>query len=342
MREGRPLRSGERLVQTDLGRTLQAIATGGPEAFYEGDFARRYVARAEADGGQLTLEDMAGWRQRAKVTEGKPEGNYRGFQIWAPSAGLLTYALHLNEAADLRSSGPASSSPESVYRQMRIMEEVFLAAAEYSPATRERFVSPAYARQRVDRVINGPLREVTLDALFNTSFVVVHDADGNVAWGTHSINTPSAFGAGIVVDGVYAAYAISRAHVYESATANGISTSYALFREGRPRIIAGSPGFGFVHGPYQVGTAAVEWGLSPFEAVRAPRFGFPSGATFNRPLLEGHYDESVYADLTRRNVPFFRAGPTTSTGLVGALVVEDDGRLMVAQDPRRDGYAAAA
>ncbi|MDH3731992.1 MAG: gamma-glutamyltransferase [Gemmatimonadota bacterium] len=342
MRGGRYLRAGERLIQSDIGRTLQAVAEGGPEAFYEGEFAKSYVARAGSDGGLLTLDDMSGWRDRQRVRRGEPEGDYRGHQVWAPTAGLLTYALHLSEAADLRGSGPAASSAESVYRQMRIIEEVFLSTTDYDEDTHARFVDPAYARERVDFVIESPMRDLNLDALFNTSFIVVRDADGNCAWGTHSINTPTAFGAGIVVDGVYAAHAISRAHVYGSGgTANGIGTNFALFRDGRPRAVFGSPGFGFVHGPYQAGTAVMEWGLEPMEAVAAPRFGFPSGATFGQPFLEGHYEESVYEGLEARGVPHVRANASVSTGLVGALVIDEEGVLHAAQDPRRAGFARA-
>lgn len=342
MREGRYLRAGERLVQSDIAGTLQAVADNGPEAFYEGDFARHYVARAQADGGRLTMEDMAGWRDQSTLRRGEPEGDYRGHQIWAPTAGLLAYALHLSEAADLRGSGPAPSSADSVYRQMRIIEEVFLSTTAYTDETHARFVDPGYARERADFVINSEIREVNLDALFNTSFIVVQDADGNCAWGTHSINTPSAFGAGIVVDGVYAAHAISRSHVYGSGgTANGIGTNFALFRDGRPTVVMGSPGLGFVHGPYQAGTAVVESGLSAMDAVAAPRFGFPSGATFGQPFLEGHYDEAVYRDLEARDIGHVRANASVSTGLVGAMVVDDDGTLNVAQDPRRRGYAKA-
>ena len=144
------------------------------------------------------------------------------------------------------------------------------------------------------------------------------------------------------MDGVYAAHAISRAHVYGSGgTASGIGTNFALFRDGEPRLVTGSPGFGFVHGPYQFGTGVIEWDLSAMEATRAPRFGFPSSATFGQTFLEGHYDQSVYVGLEERGIPHVRANASVSTGLVGALVVDDDGTLHVAQDPRRGGFARA-
>jgi gamma-glutamyltranspeptidase/glutathione hydrolase len=269
--QGHFLKENEPLVQARLGRLLTSIAKDGPTAFYAGDFARHYVERAQAGGGKLALKDLEQWKARIRTPQLEIRGNYRGFQV--ASAPLVVYALHLNEALDLRTSGSAESSPDSIHKQLRIMEEVFLSSRTLTSENEETFVDPAYARQRAEFVLNSPRRAFTLDALFNTCFLVVRDKEGNCAWGTHSINAPSAFGAGIMVDGVYASFAINRDHVHGTgATAPGITTSYALFEDSSPKLIVGSPGYGFVHGPYQYGTGIVEWNLSPVEAMNLPRF----------------------------------------------------------------------
>ncbi len=336
--DGRFLELGERLVQADLARTLQTVADDGVAAFYEGEFASHYVERAAADGGVMTREDMGRWREVILTSNRHLEGDYRGHSV--VGAGLNIYSLHLNEALDLKGSGPADSNPESVYKQIRIMEEVFHSTKLYSDETHDQFVSPEYARERADFVLNSPVRELTLDALFNTCFLVVRDGDGNCAWGTHSINTPTAFGAGILVDGVYAAHAINRNHVHGSgASAPGISTSFALFKDGRPRLIAGSPGFGFVHGPYQYGTGIVEWDLSPVEAMNLPRFALPNqdGTT----LFENHYDPAVFEMLAQREIAHTPGRHSATTGVVGALFIDEDETLHVVQDGRRSGWAKA-
>lgn len=336
MKQGRFLKPGEILVQEVLGKTLQSVADEGPEYFYEGQFATHYVRRAASDNGRITMQDMAGWRNLSHINEDRLEGDYRGYQI--SSAGLITYALHLNESLDLKSSGPAKSSPDSLFRQYRIIEEVFLSSRDYSKETHDQFVSPEYARKRSDFVLNSPLRKLTFDAIFNTCFLVVRDRDGNIAWGTHSINTPTAFGAGIMVDGVYAAHAMNRAHVSGSGgSAPGISTSYALFKDGRPVLIAGSPGFGFVHGPWQFGAGIIEWDLAPTEAMNQPRFGLPrqDGNVY----VESHYDDKAFEMLNEREIQFFKGRPSPFTGLVGALILDEDGTLHAIQDGRRDGYA---
>ncbi len=337
-RTGHFLKADEPLVQAKLGLVLSAVAKEGPTAFYEGDFARHYVKRAQADGGKITVEDLKQWRARIRTPTLKVRGNYRGYEV--ASAPLLVYALHLNEALDLRSTGSAATSPDSVFKQLRIMEEVFLSTKTLSKENEGEFVDPAYARRRADFVLNSPRRNFTLDAIFNTCFLVVRDREGNCAWGTHSINSPSAFGAGIMVDGVYASYAINREHVHgNGATAPGITTSYALYKDGEPRLIVGSPGYGFVHGPWQYGTGVVEWNLSPAEAMNLPRFSMPNGQ--GEITVERHYDPKVLEMLKEKKIAHQLVGPSTSTGLVGAFFSDDHHKLHFAQDGRRSGFARA-
>src|SRR5262249_52396031 len=64
MRDGRYLEVGETYRQPALARTLRALADGGPAAFYEGAFAHEYVTVAKEWGGSITLDDLAGWRDR--------------------------------------------------------------------------------------------------------------------------------------------------------------------------------------------------------------------------------------------------------------------------------------
>ncbi len=316
IRNGRLLKANEPLVQTQLGGLLASVANDGPNAFYEGAFARHYVKRAQADGGKITIEDLKAWKPLVKAPKLEARGSYRGHQV--VSAPLLVYALHLNEALDLRSSGSAATSPDSVYKQLRIMEEVFLSAKTLTKENKETFLDPAHARKRADFVLNSPRRTFTLDAIFNTCFLVVRDRKGNCAWGTHSINSPSAFGAGIMVDGVYASYAINRGHVQgDGATAPGITTSYALFKDGEPRLIAGSPGYGFVHGPYQYGTGVIEWNLSPPDAMNLPRFSLPNEK--GEIVCERHFDPKVLEMLKEKKIAHHLVRPSSATGIVGAI-----------------------
>jgi gamma-glutamyltranspeptidase/glutathione hydrolase len=57
-RGDRPLRMGERLVQSDLASSLGALQTGGPESFYRGWLAETMCNAVREAGGIWTLEDL--------------------------------------------------------------------------------------------------------------------------------------------------------------------------------------------------------------------------------------------------------------------------------------------
>jgi len=82
-----------------------------------------------------------------------------------------------------------------------------------------------------------------------------------------------------------------------------------------------------------------EFNMNPIDAVRAPRFGLGSPATFNKTIFEGHFPEDIFAALEARGVDYLRVSPSRSTGLVGAMHIASNGVTSVAQDPRRDGLA---
>ena len=54
--------SPQRLRQPDLARTLEGIASEGPDSFYRGPVARQLVDAVQRDGGMLTLDDFAEYR----------------------------------------------------------------------------------------------------------------------------------------------------------------------------------------------------------------------------------------------------------------------------------------
>src|SRR4029077_6331379 len=71
----------EPLLQTDYARTLETLAEQGPDTFYRGEIAARIAADFQAEGGFITLEDLAGYQ--AEVTE-PLESTYRGLSVGAP------------------------------------------------------------------------------------------------------------------------------------------------------------------------------------------------------------------------------------------------------------------
>ena len=65
----RLLRAGDTIQHPGLAETLEALAAGGPEELSTGDLGRALVAAVRADGGALSMQDMAAYR----VTELEPQ-----------------------------------------------------------------------------------------------------------------------------------------------------------------------------------------------------------------------------------------------------------------------------
>jgi gamma-glutamyltranspeptidase / glutathione hydrolase len=123
--------AGDRLVLKDLGKTLRAIATDGPDAFYTGWIADRIAEDMAANGGIISKEDLARYeaKERAPV-----KGTFRGFDIVSmppPSSGgvALIEMLNILESRDLKSMGFASA--EAKHLQIEAMRRAYLDRARY-------------------------------------------------------------------------------------------------------------------------------------------------------------------------------------------------------------------
>src|SRR5215213_6164376 len=69
---------GDRLVQSDLAASLEAIANGGPRAFYEGPLAEKVAAAVRQNGGVMTTDDLKNYRA---IVRPPVRGTYRGHEI---------------------------------------------------------------------------------------------------------------------------------------------------------------------------------------------------------------------------------------------------------------------
>ena len=111
--DGSALGAGDHLVQSDLADTLEAIAQGGPRAFYQGPTAYKIAAAVQAAGGVMTVDDLNDYHaiERAPV-----RGTYRGYDIVSmppPSSGGVDLIEMLNvlEGYDLAHEDEAQATP---------------------------------------------------------------------------------------------------------------------------------------------------------------------------------------------------------------------------------------
>jgi len=171
-RDGVPLAEGDKLVQADLGRTIQfmvdqekAAAGRGREAglaaardaFYRGDIARTIAKYHRENGGLLTEADLAGYRSEIE----KPLSySFKGTEVmscgpWCQGPVLLQMLSLLNEI-DLEALG--HNSKEYVHLLAEVMNLCFADRERYYGDPRfvdvpmETLLSRAYAQERLKTI----------------------------------------------------------------------------------------------------------------------------------------------------------------------------------------------
>jgi gamma-glutamyltranspeptidase/glutathione hydrolase len=123
--------AGDRLVQTDLAKTLRRIAEKGPEGFYKGTTAELLAAEMKRDGGLITPEDLAAYAAKARQPI---HGTYRGYDVYGPpppSSGgtCLVEMLNILENFDLRKHERFSS--ETLHLLIETMRRAYCDRARY-------------------------------------------------------------------------------------------------------------------------------------------------------------------------------------------------------------------
>jgi gamma-glutamyltranspeptidase len=189
-----------------------------------------------------------------------------------------------------------------------------------------------------------PRHPVDFRTAFGTNAIVAVDAAGNVAYGTHSINCPTLFGAGVFAGGACAGYVLDRRHAREGTPAvPGIYTAELLVRDGQAYCAVGSPGASCMVAAWQFTNNVAEFGMGANEATLAPRFGIALPTTDNLVPIEAHVGAGTLAELDRLKVDHLSVSMMSSSqgGLVSGMLRDPGGLITVVQDPRREGVALA-
>lgn len=122
---GKPLRTGDKLVQKDLARTLRLLAQSGALTFYEGAVAELILQEMGHGSGILSREDLASYRaiERAPL-----RGHYRDLQVLAPpppSSGGVTLLETLAQLEYYDMSAVGSRSTYRVHLAAEAMARAF-------------------------------------------------------------------------------------------------------------------------------------------------------------------------------------------------------------------------
>ena len=347
--------AGTVLRQHELGATLDRLRANGPDEFYRGETGRRIVEFLTARGGFLTTDDLAA--HAAEWVDPISLG-YRGLTVLAfppNTQGLmLLETLALIERFDLATLG--HNAPDYFHV---LAEALRLAVADRDssvadPAAMRVTVEQLLALERlsalsagIDPAGNAPDPGRDAPDHPNTVYVSVVDSAGNAVSLIQSLF--HAFGSGLVASGTGVVlhnrgslFSLDPEHpniVAPSKRPYHTLSPAMAFRDGRPWLVFGTPGGdGQVHTLTQVLNNILLFGMSPQEAIDAPRLRrLPSGAL----AIEDRVPADVLAALEARGyVVRPRAGWTAEFGGAQAILVTGDS-LIAGADRRREAFARA-
>lgn len=365
--DGSPYRYGERLVQADLGWTLDRIATHGAEDFYRGEIAQRFVADMRAKGGLITAADLAAYEARLR----RPIAtDYRGLRVVtmppASSGGVaLLEMLNMLEAYDLGAMGHNSAA--SVHLLSEVMKLGFadrrrsMGDPDFVTNPVATLISKAYAKERakgiaLDRA-TPPEAIAPFDPMAGESEDTTHysiaDKHGNIVSNTYTLG--SSFGSGVVVAGTgvlldnqirnFSLRVDVPGATWSNSPMNAIApgkrmlssmTPAIVFREGKPYLVVGSPGGStIINTVLQIILNVVDHDMNIAEATYAPRLHQnwrPSELE-----IERGFNADTLAILRGMG---HEIELRDTIGSAQTLML-DGGQILAAPDPRRPGSGAS-
>jgi gamma-glutamyltranspeptidase/glutathione hydrolase len=302
--DGRALGPGDRLVQSDLADTLEAVAQRGPRAFYEGAVADKLVEAVRGAGGILTGDDLRNYRP----LERRPvRGRYRGYDIVSmppSSSGGVVLIEMLNILEGYRAGELATDGPRRAHLLVEAMQRAYADRAAYlgDPATvtapLARLMSKPYARRLqggIDPAHATPARDIRPDGAGahegdNTTHFSVVDRFGNAVSNTYTLNF--SYGLGLVAEGTGV---LLNNELDDFAAKPGAPNAYGLtggdanapgpgkrplssmtptivLKDGKPFLVTGSPGGSrIITAVLQVISNVIDLKLPIADAVAAPR-----------------------------------------------------------------------
>lgn len=304
-KDGEPLKQGEKLVQTNLAKSLTLIAQNGPDAFYKGAIAEQVADEMHQNGGLLSKADLANY----KAIERTPiSGEYRGYEVFSmppPSSGgiHIVQILNILENFDLHKYGFGSADAMQLMaeaeKQAYADRSEYLGDPDFVKVPWQALTNKAYAKsiaERIDLNKAKPSSEIKPGKLApyesnqTTHFSVV-DKDGNAVAVTYTLNTT--FGTGIVagntgilmnneMDDFSAKPGVPNVYGLVGGDANAVGpkkrplssmSPTIVVKDGKTWLVTGSPGGSrIITTVLQMVVNTVDFGMNVAEATNAPRF----------------------------------------------------------------------
>ncbi len=366
--DGSALAPGDRLIQSDLAETLEAIARDGPRAFYDGPVAQKIAAAVTAAGGVMTVDDLKNYQaiERAPL-----RGTYREYDIISmapPSSGGvgLIEMLNILEGYDLRGVARANSA-RALHLLIEAMKRAYADRALFL-GDPDRVANPVALLTSKDyaagwRAGIDPVRATAAAAIRgggvaqpegrNTTHFSVVDRFGNAVANTYTLNF--SYGVGLVAEGTgvllnnelddFAAKTDApNAYGLIGGQANAPGpgkrplssmTPTIVLKDGKPFLVTGSPGGSrIITAVLQIIVNVIDRGMDIAEAVAAPRLH--EQWVPDQVYVEPGFPDEIIAALQAGGDTVVPQRPFTSAN---SIMATPDG-FAGAADPRTRGALA--
>ena len=304
LNHGQPFKVGDKLVQKDLAKTLQAISQRGADGFYKGPVAESIAQSSKLGGGIITLADLAKYRTRELAPI---ECDYRGYHVVSappPSSGgvVICEMLNILEGYPLKELGFRAA--QSVHYQIEAMRHAYVDRNSYlgdpdfvaNPVAR--LTDKAYAAQ-IRAAIDPNKAGISKDLKpgvaphegTNTTHYSIADRWGNAVAVTYTLNDwfgakVTAAGTGVLLnnemDDFTAKIGVPNLYGLVQGEANAIApgkrplssmSPTIVSQNGQPVMMVGTPGGSrIITAVLLTLLNTIDYGMSLQEAVDAPRF----------------------------------------------------------------------
>ncbi len=291
-KNGQPLKEGEILIQKDLAKTYELIASKGVDPFYNGKIALRIDKQMKASGSFLSIEDL-----RADVAEwwDPLKTNYKGYDIYTmgtPGNGFSAlFALGVMEKFNLQKL--QHNSPEYLHLLAEVLKEsakVRLTSSG-SPEERENIVNhiltPAHFTQvakSIDMIKASPFDLHSDKEGLNTTHFVVVDKWGNIVSSTQTLGL--GFGSKVMIEGTGVWMNNSMAFSTFEPKGNPMdvlpgkyklssNSPIIVMKEGKPWAALGTPGGHTIpQNVAQIIINLIDFNMNMQKAIDAPKLAF--------------------------------------------------------------------
>ena len=350
--DGHAPRAGETWKCQDMADTLKSLAKTKCESFYRGELADRIDKYSKETGGYIRKEDLETYKAEwvTPITT-----NYRGYDVWElppnPQGIIAQMALNIVEGYEFKER----DCIDTYHKQIEALKLAFVDAERhvadprYMKVTTDELLSKDYAAKRREEIGDMAIMPKPGDPRQGgTIYLCTADDEGNMVSLIQSVYKP--FGSGVVVPGTGIAL---QCRGFLSPLDENDVNCYMPGKKPRHTIIptfltkdgeAIGPigvmgGFMQPQGQMQMIMNLVDFGLSPQDALDAPRWEWIGKKTVR---IENTTDPEIIEGLKAKGhdvvVPEFSHVPF---GKGQIILRTPDGNLMGATESRADGSCVA-